>query len=79
MIKVKVIYFAYLKEITGVREQYIEVDGKFVQDVLNKIFESYPVLANCPLMVVLNKKHVKEYDVVEDGDELRIYPPVSGG
>ncbi|RLF31549.1 molybdopterin synthase sulfur carrier subunit [Methanosarcinales archaeon] len=76
---IKVMYFAYLKDITGVKEEWLEIDGNLVRNVLNKIFEKYPKLKDAPIMVVVDKKIVKEDEVVEEGDEIRVYPPVCGG
>jgi len=56
-------------------------DGSSVGDALLLIKEHYPVLANQGYspMTACNLKHVSKRHALEDGDELAIFPPVSGG
>ncbi len=80
--------FANFREVTGRRDLAIEVDGDDVMDAVSSLIASYPGLR--PLMlhdgalkpyvnVLINGKTAAPSDKIKDGDELAIFPPVSGG
>ena len=74
--------FASYRELLGEEELQMEfADGATVGDALDLLRESYPVLAQqgySPL-TACNLEHVSKRHVLSDGDELAIFPPVSGG
>lgn len=74
--------FASYKELLGEEEIKMEFDeGATVGDALDLLKQTYPALATqgySPL-TACNLKHVSKRHVLEDGDELAIFPPVSGG
>jgi len=74
--------FAAYQELLGEDEIQLEMeDGSTVGDALRLIKEHYPVLAGQGYspMTACNLKHVSKRHTLEDGDELAIFPPVSGG
>ena len=83
--------FADLAEAAGSGELDVEVpDGAPVTDALDALFETYPALADRVLEDGELREHVnvlKNGDPVADpdeasveaGDELALFPPVSGG
>jgi sulfur-carrier protein len=74
--------FASYKELLGEDELDLEMtEGATVGDALDLLKEHYPALAEqgySPL-TACNLQHVSKRHVLEEGDELAIFPPVSGG
>ena len=74
--------FASYRELLGEDELVMEFDeGATVGDALDLLKETYPVLAQqgySPL-TACNLTHVSKRHALTDGDELAIFPPVSGG
>ena len=74
--------FASYQELLGEEEIQLEMeDGCNVGDALVLIKRHYSVLAEQGYspMTACNLKHVSKNHLLEDGDELAIFPPVSGG
>ncbi|MCX9085439.1 MAG: MoaD/ThiS family protein [Candidatus Methanoperedens sp.] len=90
MPKIKVRLFANFREFTKTGE--LEIEGNSVKDVLEKICGKYPGLENMlfkdgdlqPYVnIFLNGENVIGPALLEsslkNGDEVAIFPPVSGG
>lgn len=86
--KIKVKLFANFREVTGKKDVALEVSGDTVMDAISSLIASYPGLG--PLMLhggalkpyvnaLVNGKAAAPSDTVKEGDELAIFPPVSGG
>ncbi|AFC99638.1 molybdopterin synthase subunit MoaD [Methanocella conradii HZ254] len=80
--------FANFREKAGKKEIALDVNGDTVMDAVRALIEAYPGLE--PLMlqegkikpyvnVLVNGRRAEPSDRVKDGDELAIFPPVSGG
>ncbi len=80
--------FANFREITGRKDIPLDVEGDSVMDAVLSLIASYPGLR--PLMlhdgalkpyvnVLVNGKTAAPSDKIKEGDELAIFPPVSGG
>ena len=91
--KVKVKFFAPFREIFGANESEMELKGApDVQALLNllcdsnerrdKIFDQFGKL-NSSVMIMKNGQPIQTLGGIlaqlEDGDEIAIFPPVSGG
>ena len=80
--RVTVKLFASYRDLLGEEELEMECEpGATVGDALELLKRTYPVLAEqgySPL-TACNLKHVSKRHALEDGDELAIFPPVSGG
>ena len=91
--KVKVKFFAPFRELFGAKESEIELKGApDVQELLNllcdsderrdKIFDQFGELSSY-VMILKNRQPIQILDGVrtklEEGDEIAIFPPVSGG
>ena len=78
--RVRVLFFAYLRERCSVRETSLDLaDGATVGDlwsVLRSRFEHLP--AEAPRFAV-NRVYVDKTHPLHDNDELALIPPVSGG
>ncbi len=86
--KINVRLFANFREVTGRKDLSLDVDGGTVMDAISSLLASYPGLR--PLMlhdgalkpyvnVLVNGKTAAQSDKIKEGDELAIFPPVSGG
>jgi molybdopterin synthase catalytic subunit len=80
--QVRLLFFASLKDVVGTRELRLEVpQGATVADVLTQLEGNYPrVKEYRPIaLTAINEDYVDQHASVHDGDELAIFPPVSGG
>jgi molybdopterin synthase sulfur carrier subunit len=86
--KINVRLFANFREVTGKKDLSLDVTGDTVMDAVSSLIASYPGLR--PLMlhdgalkpyvnVLVNGKTAAPSDKIKEGDELAIFPPVSGG
>jgi molybdopterin converting factor subunit 1 len=80
--QVRLLFFATLKDIVGAREMQLDVPiGATVADVLTHLENNYPRIKGYRSIVLtaINEEYVEASSPVHDGDELAIFPPVSGG
>ena len=80
--QVKLLFFASLKDIVGSRQLDLDVpSGATVNDLLERLESRYPGLRRYRSIVLtsLNEEYVERHAVVSDGDEVALFPPVSGG
>lgn len=80
--QVRLLFFASLKDIVGARRLQIDVPaGATVADVLTHLESSYPRLKDYRPVVLtaINEEYVDQTARVSEGDEVAIFPPVSGG
>lgn len=79
---IKVLFFASLKDLAGVAQADLPfVDGGRVAALKQALLQAYPGLAAAlPTAIVsVNRQFSFDDDVVPDGAEVAIFPPVSGG
>ncbi len=79
--KVYVRYFASFKDMTGKKEEVIEVQGRITVQRLKKIVrDMYPKIANKEqVLVAVNGTFTSIDKEIREGDEIAFFPPVSGG
>lgn len=80
--QVKLLFFATLKDIVGARQLQMDMPaGSTIEDVLTHLESSYPRIKDYRPVVLtaINEEYVNRQTTVEDGDEVAIFPPVSGG
>ena len=80
--KVRLLFFASLKDIVGSRDLLFEIaEGSAVQHLLDALEAEYPRLKDYRpvLLTALNEEYASADSVIHDGDEVAIFPPVSGG
>lgn len=75
---IKIRYFASLREQLGVDELTIVADTiTTVSDVWTAANAGKPLPAN--LLYAVNMEYAQPETVVQDGDEVAFFPPVTGG
>ncbi len=79
---IRVLFFASLADITGMRE--IDVEPETCPDIdciFQKFTATYPALAayRQSMLCALNSEFAQLRTQVKDGDEVAFFPPVSGG
>jgi molybdopterin converting factor subunit 1 len=82
MIRVRVRLFARLREMVGAGELERELDeGSRVGDLLNSLYVEYPGLADlmARTVIAVNQEFATPNTQLSDGDEIAVFPPVSGG
>ena len=80
----KIKYFAWIKDITNLEEEEINLNqAKNLNELKTYIIEKYPDLKKHMIKEVLRFAINQEYAVnnttLNEEDEIAIFPPVSGG
>ena len=79
---VRVLYFATLRDLAGTKEEQVELpDGSTIADLKVLLAKNHPNLtrAKSSMLVSINREFSFDEDMLHDGDEVAIFPPVSGG
>lgn len=82
MNKVKLLFFATLRDRAGTRNVEIEIPGGMTVSALKeRIVELFPSLAQSveTALIAVNREYADGDAVVPDGAEVALFPPVSGG
>jgi molybdopterin synthase catalytic subunit len=81
-VQVKLLFFASLKDIVGSRQLDFELpSGATIDDLWERLESRYPKLGPYKSIVLtsVNEDYVTREAVVYEGDEVALFPPVSGG
>ena len=80
--KITVCFYSYFKELTGCGQTTeVLADGSTLGDVVTKVFNRFPKMAamrKSTLIAVGVEYQNRDY-VLQDGDEVSLFPPVQGG
>ena len=80
--RIKVLFFGFTHDVTGLREEQIELgEGENLQG-LRSFYESrFPRLHDLAgsLLFAVNQQIANPFDELHEGDEVAFMPPVSGG
>ncbi len=82
MNKVNLLFFATLKDLAGTRRTEIELEpGITVAALKLHLPEQFPKLqpALSSVLVSINREFAFDQDVIPEGAEIALFPPVSGG
>lgn len=72
--------FGVTKDLLGGREVMIEVEGHTVADLKQFLLKKYPQLTGLRSLFIAVNSHYGEDDLLlDEGDEIALIPPVSGG
>ena len=77
-----VLYFATLRDRTGRKEEQLTLpENARVSDLLLLLEDRYADLAAAlpSTLVSINREYAFPDDSLQDGDEVALFPPVSGG
>jgi molybdopterin converting factor subunit 1 len=80
--KLRVRYFASIREFTRLREEEVEVpEGATAENLKRMVQEMHASLEGqeANLLVAVNGSFVEPERVLKPGDEVALFPPVSGG
>jgi len=81
-VRVKVKFFAALREGIGKSELEIEIPtGSRLKDLMERLKSEYRAIGEFrnPLALSINKEYAKGDELLKEGDEIALIPPVSGG
>ena len=81
-LELKILLFASLKERMGRNQILVQVnEGCNTADFLGSLFMQYPELKpfSSSLIVSINQNFAKPEQQIHPGDEIALFPPVSGG
>jgi len=82
MNKVKILFFATLRERAGVRSVEIEIPtGATAKSLKEKLAADYPNLSPSMQSVLfsINQEYAFDDAVIPENAEIALFPPVSGG
>ena len=80
--KLKLLYFAQLREQAGANEEHLEVPvGSTVSDLRQHLRELYPQLGSTlkGVAIAVNLEYAEDDRLLEEDDSVALIPPVSGG
>jgi len=80
-VRVRVRYFASFRDMTGKKEESLEVpDGVTVEGLREHVKGLYAKMARKgQMLVAVNGVFIPLETVVREGDDVAFFPPVSGG
>lgn len=81
--QINILLFATLRDLAGVRNLnlHIAAESLTVADLRRDLTERYPHMADnlAAASVAINEEFAFDADAIHDGDEVALFPPVSGG
>ena len=79
--KCRIKAFGISREIVGGRNIEFEVtEGQTVAELKKYLMKKYPPLeALRSVYIAVNNEYANDQDIVREGDEIALIPPVSGG
>ncbi len=81
-IRVKVLFFATLKERAGVKEIDMDIQESIpVLQFKELLGTRYPALQEAlpSVLISINREYAFDQDIIPEDAEIAIFPPVSGG
>lgn len=81
-VRVRVLFFGAAREAAADEAVLTLAPGSTARAAFARVLEEYPDLRRfrSSLLVAVNQEYARELDIeLEDGDELALFPPVSGG
>jgi molybdopterin converting factor small subunit len=81
-IHVRVTFYSYFKDLAGYAGTDLELPaGSSVADLLLRTFDKFPQLAPMAksTLVAVGLEYRTKNDLLTDGDDVSLFPPVQGG
>ena len=82
MNKIKILFFANLRDRAGTRAMDLEIpEGMTVQGLKDHIARKFPALQESmkSVLITINREYAFDEAVIPQNAELAMFPPVSGG
>ena len=82
MSRIKLLFFATLRDRAGTRTAEIQVpDGTTVQELKDRLAQDYPALKQSmdSALIAVNREYSADDAVLPNDAEVALFPPVSGG
>jgi molybdopterin converting factor small subunit len=81
--KVRVLFFSVLQDITGTAETtvYLKGENANVGTLLDHLFQTWPSLSDwaTSLLIAVDQVYARRPDALHDDAEVAVMPPVQGG
>jgi len=80
--KVKVKFFSSHRNVVGEKEIEMDVkEGSRVHELVDMLMKKYPGLKKLSEYTVLslNHRYAEGKEILKEGDEVAIFPPIEGG
>lgn len=80
--KVKIRYFALYRDLSGRSDETLDLeDGSTLTKLLEEVKKSHPILKqqSGQFLLAVNEEYAAPETVLREGDEVAIFPNVSGG
>ena len=79
--KIQIAAYGIMRDIVGGNSLELDVKNEArVSEVLESLFELYPDAKRLTsLLLAVNEEYAEKDQVINEGDELVLIPPVSGG
>lgn len=81
-LKVKIRYFALYRDLSGKSDEILDVnEGSTLATLLDSVKKVHPIFEKQPgeFLLALNEEYAERDAVLSEGDEVAIFPNVSGG
>ncbi len=82
MNKIRLLFFATLRERAGVRSMELEIpESMTVRDLKEKLAAEHPSLRDSlkSVLITVNREYAFDEAVIPPNAEMALFPPVSGG
>ncbi len=82
MNRIKLLFFATLRDRAGTRSMELEIPANLtVQGLKDKLSNEYPTLKDSmsSVLITINREYAFDEAVIPPNAELAMFPPVSGG
>ncbi|WMT50964.1 MAG: MoaD/ThiS family protein [Ferroplasma sp.] len=77
--RITVLYFAHVRDITGKTQESVEIGSGGMDELRETLFSMYPGLRNLSnLLISVNNEYYSGLPL-KNGDRVAFFPPVSGG
>ena len=78
--KIKVLYFAQVSEVTGLPNEEIEIaEGSNSEDLINLLIQKHPDIQKLTFKVAVNQELTRAATTLNEGAEVALLPPFAGG